>query len=192
MIRNERFEREANRMNSRVYRQQSAAVLAASLWKSSPLAGEHPYLQGIRAHELRQRGGHLVIPMRDSESELWNLQFIAQGGRAKYLYGGRVLGLHHTIGTVGADLHIAESYATAARVHQQTGAAAAVAFELHNLRPVALSLHARHPRAAITVWLPEPPQGTRGEILGHRGALSAATAAARAVGGSVAVLWGAP
>ncbi len=178
--------------SERASRQARAAKAAADIWRASPPAGEHPYLQGIRAHELRQRGGQLVIPMRDSESELWNLQFIAQGGRSRNLYGGRVLGLHHTIGTVGADLHIAESYATAAKVHQQTGAAAAVAFELHNLRPVALALHARHPRAAITVWLPEPPQGTRGEVLGHRGALSAATAAARAVGGSVAVLWGAP
>lgn len=178
--------------NERASRQAQAAKTAADIWRASPPAGEHPQLQGNRAHDLRQRGGQLVVPMRDAAGELWNLQFIAQGGRSKYLYGGRVLGLHHVLGSVGAELHIAESYATAARVHQQTGAAVAVAFELHNLRPVALALHASHPRAPITVWLPEPPQGARGEALGHRGGLSAATAAARAVGGSVAVLWGAP
>jgi putative DNA primase/helicase len=177
----------------RIERQSSVADSAASLWQSSPAAGEHAYLSahGIPAHGLRQRGGRLVVPMRDAAGELWNLQFIGPGGgRPKYLHGGRVFGLLHLIGTPGDEIHVAEDYASATRIHADTGDACAVAFELHNLRPAALALREAYPGARFTVWLPEPPQSARGVSLGHRGALTAATAAATAVGGAVAILRG--
>lgn len=177
---------------NRVQRQRDAATVAASLWESTPAAGEHPYLtaSGIEADGIRQRGGRLVVPMRDTAGELWNLQFIGAGGRTKYLHGGRVFGLLHLIGSEGDSLHVAEDYATAWRIHAHTKEAVAVAFELHNLRPVALALRASHPGARITVWLPESPQGARSGSLGHRGGITAATAAAKAVGGAVAILEG--
>jgi len=89
-------------------------------------------------------------------------------------------------------VNIAEDYASAARVHAATGQPVAVAFELHNLRPVALALRSEYRRARLVIWLPEPPQGARSASGNHRGALTHAEAAAAAVGGSVAALWGRP
>lgn len=174
----------------RVERQRGAASLAASLWQSSPAAGAHAYLSEheIEAHGLRQRGGRLVVPMRDASGELWNLQFIGPGGgRPKMLHGGRVFGLFHLIGSPGDRLHIAEDYATAARIFAHTGEPTAVAFALHNLRPVALSLREAFPAAKLTIWLPDRRAPAGGP---PSAAFDAAAAAAAAVGGCVASRWG--
>lgn len=190
---NERIEREANRIAERIERQRSAAASAASLWDASPAAGEHRYLTAndVRAFGLRQRGGRLVVPMRDAAGELWNLQFIGPaGGRPKYLHGARVFGLFHLIGTPGDMINLAKDYATAAAEHARSGEAAAVAFEWHNLRPVALALREAFPAARCRIWLPETPQGARSDVSGHPGAVGAAEAAAAAVGGCVAFRFG--
>jgi putative DNA primase/helicase len=214
--RNDRQKMQAGRIDRRVTerseRQRATAATAVSLWDSSPVPGAHPWLaaQGIAAHGLRQRGGRLLVPMRDAAGELWNLQFIGAGGGVKLLHGGRLFGLFHLID--GHDsgktydtstlpelsaiwqppeaIHITEDYTSAARIHADTGQPVAVAFALRNLRPAALELRACYPGARFVVWLPESPQNARGGSGIHWGIQSAAEAAALAVGGSVATLWG--
>lgn len=163
---------------------------AAQLWESSPPAGLHQWLsaKGVGAFGLRQRSGRLLVPMRDAGGELWNLQFIGAGGATRILHGGRVFGLFHQVGwPVKGVQHVAEDYATAARVHADTGQPCAVAVMLWNLRPVALALRARNPATRFTIWLPQPPPGCFGN---YRGALSAAEYAAASVGGAVAMVRG--
>ena len=207
----QRADRIDHRMNQRDERQRAKAASALALWNSSPAPGVHPWLesQSIAAHGLRQRDNRLLVPMRDAAGELWNLLFIGPSGGLRMLYGARVFGLFHLIdrhdagktynATLGellatweppAVVNIAEDYASAARVHAATGQPVAVAFELHNLRPVALALRSEYRRARIVVWLPEPHQSARSASGNHRGAVTHAEGAAAAVGGSVAVLWG--
>lgn len=193
--------RRIKEQHEREERQRTRAAVASAMWASSPAAGVHPWLeaQGIVAHGLRQRDNRLLMPMRDAAGELWNLQLIGPAGGKRTLYGARVFGLFHLIDVPGhpdtwvslgspAVLNIAEDYASAARVHAATGQPVAVAFELHNLRQVALTLREHHPASHIAVWLPETPQGARSAS----SAYSHAAGAAAAVGGSVAALRGRP
>ena len=65
-----------------------ARAKAASLWQAArPAPAAHPYLdrKRIKAHGLRSHLGELVVPLRDTESELHSLQFIAADGRKQFL-----------------------------------------------------------------------------------------------------------
>ena len=78
-------------------------------------------------------------------------------------------------------LVVCEGYATGATLHEETGHAVAVAFNAANLLPVAQALRAKFPRIALVVasdddWQTEGNPG-----------LTAATEAARAIGGRLAV-----
>ncbi len=180
----------AHSLHHRADNQRRIADVAAQLWSESPPPAAHAWLtaKGVGAHDIRQRNGRLVVPMRDVNGIIWNLQFIGPGGSTRYLHGGRVFGLFHRIGAaVRGVADVAEDYATAARVHEQTGRPVHVAFQLNNLRPVALVLRSLDSAARFTIWLPKPPPGCFGN---YRGAQSAAEAAAAAVSGSVAMVRG--
>lgn len=138
-----------------------AADEAAQVWA---LAGTHNgsrYLQrkGVQAYGLRFLDDWALVPLRDAEGKLWNLQRIAPeppagGGSDKlFLKGGRKSGLWHMLGEpIGSEaVLIAEGYATAASIHQATGRPVAVAFDAGNLVHVAKALHQLHPKALLVL-----------------------------------------
>jgi phage/plasmid primase-like uncharacterized protein len=125
-----------------------------------PLATTHPYLaqKGVGAHgvHLNTAGplllhageaepqawslrGDLIVPIRDGRGALLGAQSIADDGRKCFTRGAAIAGGHHLIGalTPGGMLLIAEGYATAATLHEETGLPVAVAFHASNLLPVA-------------------------------------------------------
>lgn len=166
-------------------RHADAAAAAAVRWAAAkPADDDHPYLRakGVQAHALRVEAGHtLLVPMRDAAGHLHNLQGIAPDGGKRFMPGGRVTGLYHAIGKPSGNLVICEGFATGATIHEQTGHAVAVAFNCGNLLPVAKALRAKFPcltliLAADDDWRTEGNPG-----------LTAARAAAAAVGGLVAV-----
>lgn len=161
-----------------------ARARAEALWAQAATPEAHPYLlaKGTQAHGIRQRGDRLLIPLRDGDGALWNVQTIAPDGAKRFLYGGRKRGLYHAIGgTVAGVLCIAEGYATAASIHEATGHPVAVAFDCGNLLPVAKVLRAKYPQATITICADNDTQ-----TAGNPG-LTAARAAAVAIGGAVAL-----
>ncbi len=161
-----------------------AASRAARLWgRTKPADNAHPYLarKQVAAFGVRDLRGQLVVPMRDADGRLWSLQFIAADGRKTFLTGGRKRGCYHAIGRPAAALCIAEGYATGATIYQATGHATAVAFDAGNLLPVAEALRAKFPRLALVIAADNDT-----ETPGNPG-LTAATAAARAVGAVVAL-----
>jgi putative DNA primase/helicase len=175
----------------RTARQGTAAIRARRMWNSAPAASAlHPYLRakGVGAHGIRQLGSLLLIPLRDTAGDLWNLQLIGVGGGKKNLYGGRCAGLFHLLGTETAVaagvLCIAEGYATAAAIHEATGHPVAVAFSAGNLATVALALRARHPAARIVLCADD--DAATAAKTGRNPGVAAACAAAAAVGGLVA------
>jgi putative DNA primase/helicase len=173
-------EREARRL-ALVHEAQARAM---ALWTQAAPAAAHPYLlaKGTPAHGIRQRGDRLLIPLRDGEGTLWNVQTIAPDGAKRFLYGGRKRGLYHAIGgTVAGVLCIAEGYATAASIHEATKHPVAVAFDCGNLLPVAKLVRAKYPQATITICADNDAQ-----TAGNPG-LTAARAAAEAIGGKVAI-----
>ena len=173
-------EREAQRLALAT----DAQAKALRIWARGGQSAAHPYLlnKGVGPYGIRQHDDSLLIPLRDGDGVLWNVQTIGPDGAKRFLYGGRKRGLYHPIGGALADrLCIAEGYATAASIHQATGHPVAVAFDCGNLLPVAKVLRAKYPHAAITICADNDTQ-----TAGNPG-LSAARAAAEAIGGKVAV-----
>jgi AAA domain/Toprim domain len=115
--------------------------------------------------------------------ELHCLQFIGPDGEKRFLAGGRVTGCYFSIGAVKGShtLCIAEGYATAATIYEATGYPVAVAFNAGNLEPVARSLRAKFPDTTLIICSDDDVATD-----GNPG-LTKATAAARAVGGKLAV-----
>jgi len=174
-----RREREAEEAR----RRKAAAERAAAIWREAkPAAADHPYLvrKAVGPHGVRQHEGRLVIPMR-ADGELVSLQFIGADGEKRFLPEGRTKGAYFAIGKPADVVCIAEGFATAATIHQATGQAVAVAFNCANLEPVARTLRAKFP-AARFILCADDDRGTEGNP-----GLAAATLAAKAIGGVVAI-----
>lgn len=173
-------EAEAKRREDQV----DAAKRAAELWNEAQAATGHPYLarKGVGAHGLRIVGNTLLVPMRDSAGKLWNVERISSDGTDKKgLTGGRRTGCYHGIGKADGVICIAEGYATGASVHEATGHAVAVAFNAGNLEAVAQALRQKYPDSRLILCADDDYRKD-----GNPG-VAKATAAARAVGGLLAI-----
>jgi putative DNA primase/helicase len=94
----------------------------------------------------------LVIPMRDIEGDIWNLQRIFDDGNKRPLTGGRISGLMHIIGgSVEKEAYICEGYSTGASIYLATQKPVVVAFNCHNLVKVAVALSDKYPNAKLTI-----------------------------------------
>ncbi len=169
-------------------KQAEARSKATRLWdRARPATDAHPYLQKkrVRGYGTRVLREALLIPLRDVEGTLQNLQFIYPDGKKRFLTGGRVKGCYCPIGRPSASMLLAEGFATGATLHQATGEAVAVCFSAGNLQAVASLLRRKFPSLQF-VLCADNDTATPGNP-----GLRAAVEAARAVGGVVAVprLW---
>jgi putative DNA primase/helicase len=162
----------------------AASEKAQHLWQvARPATDAHPYLQrkGVHAYGLKLLGTRLVVPVRDAQGTLWSLQFIDADGTKKMLTGGRVAGCYYAIGRPAGQVLVCEGVATAATLFEATGHATAAAFSCLNLARVALALRGKFPEARIVICGDDDAHTP-----GNPGR-TAAIAAARAVGGLVAL-----
>lgn len=162
------------RERERQAREAAGAQKAAQLLAGARAAdASHPYLsaKGIEAHGLRVavRGqtvpvqavggaarevsiaGRLLVPLRDVNGEVRNVQTIAADGTKLYLGGAQKMGTFHLLGELrdGAPVIVAEGYATGATVHRATGLPVAVALDTSNLLAVATALREQDPTRPI-------------------------------------------
>ena len=154
---------------------------AFKIWESCPPANDnHPYLvkKGVKAHNLKQSGDALVVPIKDVDGTLHSLQFIDHDGNKRFLTGGRIKGCYSGIGRPNGKLFIAEGYATAATICEQ-GHAVAIAFNAGNLAAVAAALHEKYPDLEI-ILAADNDVNTPGNP-----GLTKATEAAKSIGASV-------
>src|ERR1017187_2032279 len=125
------------------------------LSRATPADPSHPYLTTKRVNphgELRQRGGKLVLPLREPDGTLSSLQFIGPDGFKKFLPGGRIQGCMSILVDEGTGpLVICEGYATGASIIQATGMATIAALNCGNLLAVAKALRAKCPEREIVV-----------------------------------------
>ncbi|MCU0918616.1 MAG: toprim domain-containing protein [Planctomycetes bacterium] len=162
-------------------RQQAEALWAAATSCAEP----HPYLtaKGLPADfGLGLDNGDLLVPMRDWNGDLHNLQRISPEGRK--LYGsGRAAGLVHVMGRLdGRSVILAEGYATArSALLADLAETVVVAFSAGQLKAAATEIRRRFPRALRWVLADNDRQTP-----GNPG-LTAAKEAATAIGGNVLV-----
>jgi len=180
----EQAKRDRQAMTS--HRQANARREANALWLGSmPASQHHPYVTAkkIAPDGLRITGGVLLVPMRDTDGSLWNVQRIQPNGSKRFLRGGRVTGLYACIsGAVGEHLLICEGWATGRSLHTATGLPVAVAFSAGNLIAVAQAMRAKYPLIRITLAADNDLRQD-----GTNPGVQAATAAAAAVNGFLAV-----
>ncbi|MEI6730189.1 MAG: DUF3987 domain-containing protein, partial [Pseudomonadota bacterium] len=141
---------------------------AIELLKASPVGQDnHPYLQhkqskvysGIKQGywQQRQKDNCLLIPLQDSEGEIWNIQAIFPAkddvtGRDKdFLFGGRKKGLFFPIGEFEKTICICEGYSTATSIYQAIGCFVIIAFDAGNLEAVAKIIKVKYPTANIII-----------------------------------------
>lgn len=182
-------------------RHMAVARQAAALWMQATPCMEHPYLKmkGVASHGARviewpqgfidsdsgkrdrTRVQSLVIPMRNETGTIMSLAAIAPDGRKDFLCGGRKRGCYYAIGYLVDTICIAEGFATGASVYEATGYAVAIAFDCHNLLPVAIKLRTKYPAVRI-ILCADNDCNTPGNP-----GLTKATEAAKAVGGLLAI-----
>lgn len=165
-----------------------AARTAVDLWRrSTPARADHPYVvrKRLDASRLRQIGDDLLIPMLDGEADFRNMQRIKPDGSKRYLKGGATAGLWFYVSErplkPGDVVIIAEGYATAAAIHRATGFTCIVAFSAANLKAVGLHFKSFRPDQNYIVAADDD------DHLERNIGLERATAAARAIGATLAI-----
>ncbi len=114
----------------------------------------HPYLiaKGVKAHNLRQLGAWLIVPLFDAYWLLWNVQRIMPDGTKRFR-PGRAGGLFSPIGdlTYPTRLLICEGWATGATLHEETGHPVLCAMNAGNLLRVAQAARTAWPGAGLVI-----------------------------------------
>lgn len=189
-------------------RREKAARRAQSDWNRGQAAVIHPYLSsknigphgskvGDWSRWFKDNAGKwqkitiensLLCPLYNEAGDLRNLQAIFPAecpelGRSKdFLPGGQLRGVFWWIGPKSPDVVcIAEGFATAATIHEQTGYRVYIAFTAGNLMPVGQIVRRRLPDAKI-IFCADNDEKTAGNP-----GLTKANEAAIAVDGFVAV-----
>lgn len=169
---------------------QAAEILAAAGGDSA----HHPYRlkkavsfgPRVKRGEWTQRGwtDALLIPIYGADGKIWTLEAINADGEKDYLKGGRKRGGFHPLGKISGTnrVLIGEGLATVAAVHSLDGAPAVAAMDAGNLTAVAQAVRALAPDAEIILLADNDIKPD-----GSNPGLKAATEAAQAVGGRVAV-----
>lgn len=174
---------------------EKAAKVAYGVWNNLPAEAKPdncPYLieKGVQGHGVKVNGeGHLVVPCRDANGRLWNIQIVAENGK-RFLKDSHKVGTMHVVevtgkGTLSAippgsnnPIIIAEGYATASTIHERTGLPVVAAFDAGNLKTVAEAVRAKHPDRPILIAADNDHSIKEGNI-----GMIKAEEAAKAVGG---------
>ncbi len=122
---------------------------------------QHPYLskKGVRAYGLKTTGTHIVMPLKDEDGKIWNVQSISANGDKVFRPNGRKAGLSHTI--KGDDTHcICEGYATGASIYEATGHTVHVALDAGNLLAISKQVRDNNPDAPIIICADNDFDGT--------------------------------
>lgn len=131
-------EAQAARDKERERTREVAGSVVDKIWTDAGAASpDHPYLKakGIDAHGARVTGdGRLIVPMYNGDGELSSLQYISSDGEKRYHSGGATKACFWSIGTDSAKVvYLAEGFATAATIHEATGAQCFIAYSASNL-----------------------------------------------------------
>lgn len=184
----ERKRKDREAVAEKVAKQAETMQRAQVIWdQATPAPADHPYLakKGVQPYGVRVSDDNkLIVPVVLAE-EIRNLQFIDANGEKRFLPDGAVKDGSYLIGDVSnaTTILVAEGYATGASLHEATGLPIAVAFNAGNLPPIAQQLRQTHPHVSIVLCADNDYHADGKRNTG----LLAATAAAKAIGGIVAI-----
>jgi putative DNA primase/helicase len=150
----ERIKQSQDERQALIHKQ--VGIQAKELYMAASDALEcHPYLvrKKVKPHGIRQQGGNLLIPVCSVQGDYQSIQFINESGDKRFLKGGKTKGGCHFIGLLKMDspVFIAEGYATAVSIYEDTKCLTIVAFNASNLVPVAVELKKHLPNIQIVI-----------------------------------------
>lgn len=155
LIQQKTAEAKKERQEAIVRRQEEVAKQAIDTWVKLLEMGESPYLErkGIKGCNIRFDGKILVVPLRDIDDKLWNLQKIYPDGTKRFLAGGKKKGLFHNMGGFPKDqlLYLCEGYATGESIHKATGKPVVVCFDAGNLDSVIAAIKSKYPEVTLII-----------------------------------------
>ncbi|MBS0624941.1 MAG: AAA family ATPase [Verrucomicrobia bacterium] len=135
----------------------NAAKKAMEIWEQAKSAtDDHPYLKkkGVKSYGLKvDERGNLLIPVFDLKKEIHSLQLISTNTEQNkhFLPDGIVRGHCYWISGKENTIYLAEGYATAASIHQATGATVYISFMAGNLLPIAQVLKISKPDSRLVI-----------------------------------------
>ena len=130
------------RDEERKKKNEAVADTVHEIWEHAVDAtSDHPYLKrkGIQPHGSKVTGdGRLIVPLFGIDGRLATLQYIGADGQKLYHAGGSTNGKFAIIGSMDESgiLYVAEGFATAATIHEETGRPCVVGYSASNLVPV--------------------------------------------------------
>lgn len=153
------------RKQAQLEKNKRAAIKARFIWNASPFVQGFSYLtqKDIEPH------GHgarlykqtcLILPLFNTQREIVNIQFIASNGDKRFLAGGQKKGCFWWIGKPTQRIVIAEGYATAATLFENTGLMCFIASDAGNIKPVAVIVRALFPRRKLVIAVDNDVSGT--------------------------------
>ena len=134
---------------------EARAIEARAEWAAATSADPaHPYLlkKAVKPHNLRRRGGLLIVPLFDAFGLLWNVQRIQANGDKRFK-PGRAGGLFSPLGDFNEPrtILICEGWATGATLHEETGRPVLCAMDAGNLLPVATAARSAWAGAELVI-----------------------------------------
>lgn len=120
-----------------------AADASKKIWAKSLMAPEdHPYLQrkGIQPNGVRvTEDGRLIVPITNQDTSISSLQYISEDGSKRFQPGGAISGKYWIMGALdgASPIYIAEGFATAATIREETNCPVVVAFSASNIPKIA-------------------------------------------------------
>lgn len=150
-----------------------AAATVEQIWQNAGFADDnHEYLKAkqVSAHGIKITGdGRLIIPMYIGNN-LKSLQYISTNGEKKFHAGGEVKSGHYKIGSHDEHIFIAEGYATAATIYEQTGCCCYIAFNAGNMQAVAKYVRDKYGKTASIVIVADNDESGTGQKKGKEAA----------------------
>lgn len=133
-------------------RYENASKSCSKFWEQAQEASDnHEYLmrKGIKANGAKvTKNGQLILPLYASDGTLSTLQFIHADGTKRFFGGGKTKGAYWMIGEQSEEekgvIYIAEGFATAATIFEETNRPCVAAYSASNLERVTKALREKN------------------------------------------------
>lgn len=145
--------------------QEVVADVAETIWAGLDAAPDwHPYLvkKGIKPNGARVTGdGRLALPMYDAAGKLVSLQYIDGEGVKRYHASGQAGDARWIVGDIETPgpIYVAEGFATAATITEETGQPCAIAYSASNLPDAVKALRNQRGNLAEIVVVADHDKG---------------------------------
>jgi putative DNA primase/helicase len=139
-------------------KQKFAAKNAFRIYQQAETKGTSEYLTKKQISALgicRFEINTLIIPMRDVNDNLWNVQRIYPNGDKRFLKDGKKKGCYYIIDNSGFEtldkVFLCEGFATGASIYHATGTPVIICFDAGNIFSVLESIKAKYPNKRYVI-----------------------------------------